>query len=130
MRKTTTILVGLIFCVSSLVYAEEDSTKKYKSAPLPHYTEEKGYGWSIETPVTKPDHVWHILKVWRTETLFLVFVDKGKDGECDIVYGFERNGELNPSGSPYVARLPNSSCEEMEKKIKDFIEERESEVDL
>lgn len=130
MKKTIVILAALVFCVSSLVCAEEDSTKKYKPAPLPHYTEEKGYGWDTEVPVIKPEHVWHILKVWRTTDTFSVFVDTDKDGKCDVVYEFGKDGTFSAKGEPMVIRLPDRYCKPKEEEIKYFLDRKENEIDL
>ena len=75
--KTLLIILTILIClgVTSVVYGNE-----YKDAPLPHYTEERGYGWSTEVPVDKPENVWNILKTWRIGKTLEVFLDKDRVG--------------------------------------------------
>ena len=124
MKKTIVILAALIFCVSSLAYAE---TQKYQTAPLPHYTKEIGYGWYTKTPISKPDHVWHILKTWKHGLKVSVFADKNKNGKCDTVYEFMENGKFNADGEELVIRRPDSRCEQKEKEIKAFLDKKKGE---
>jgi hypothetical protein len=96
----------------------------FKKAPLPHYTETLGYGWSTEVPVDSPDAVWHILKEWRESDLRYIFIDKTKDGGCNIVCTFQEFGVDEETGEMQYTRQMDVECGVMEWYIKGFLESK------
>jgi hypothetical protein len=94
------------------------SGQKYKPAPDPKYTKERGYGWSEEVPVDKPENKWNLLKEWRSDPNRYVFVDQTKDGQCNIVFEFNETGDVDEKGQKLYAFNSAVECEMMEAYIK------------
>lgn len=120
MKILKVLLTISIICIASIGFAED---KKYKPAPEPQYTKEKGYGWSPKVPYGTAKDPWELIKSWRTEKGFSIFIDKDKDGVCDTVAEFEYNGEFAKDGAPYVIQKNDSNCFIRDIEIKRFIKD-------
>lgn len=117
MKTLIVLLTALALFISSPIYAEE----QYKKAPLPHYTKKLGYGWDDKILVNNPKHPWNLLKGWITSTTFSLFMDEDKDGKCDVVLEFKKDGTFSADGKPHVIQRANKSCSVKEKEIEKFI---------
>lgn len=93
----------------------------FKVAPKPHYTEAAGYGWDTKVPVDKPKNVWNILKVWATRETKSVFLDKNKDGQCDVVLNFMATGEYDDQSRALYMQVPETTCAWTEFKVIEFL---------
>lgn len=114
--KFISILVIVLFALCCCA----STSSKYKEAPLPHYNLDKGYGWQTTVPIDKPKNVWNILKAWEFPGKIMLFVDKNKDGKCDIVINLRKTGKYTDKGIPYVIRTYDQSCQNAEKEIYEF----------
>ena len=124
MKSMFIILISvccLIFATTSFAQQEE-----FVPAPLPHYSEELGYGWETDIPVPKPEDENVILKVWRYKNsnnreIQCVFLDTNRDGNCDAVVPFYQTHKVNDSGKRLWRRGFNIDCEIAENIIKNFL---------
>ncbi len=124
MKLLKVLLVTLVICFASMGFVPlPPGNAKYKPAPKPHYTVEKGYGWDAEIPHDRPADVLTLMKIWKTEKGFSVFADMNKDGVCDAVLEFVLTGEFTEDGTPYVNRVSNSNCLLRDLEIKKFIKD-------
>lgn len=119
MKMLKVLLTISIICIASIGFAGD----KFKPAPKPHYTKEKGYGWHDGIPHDKATNPFIIIKIWKTKDGFSVFTDMNKDGQCDTVVEFEYTGEFSSDGAPYVEQLADSNCIIKDIEIKRFIKE-------
>ncbi len=120
MKILKVLLTISIICIASISFAED---KKYKPAPEPQYTKEKGYGWHDGIPYNDPTNPFIIIKIWKTKDGFSVFIDTNKDGNCNTVAEFEYTGVFSVDGKPYVDQLDDSNCLIRDFEIREFIKD-------
>jgi len=108
--------------LASFVLILNVSAAEYKDAPLPHFDEEKDYGWMTTVPVDKPEYPHSIMKVWQIHGQRVVFMDMDKDGNCDHVSNFSKTGQKDDKGRDLYQVLRRKTCEEAETMIKRFLE--------
>lgn len=112
------IKIALIVLIIIALFAGPGCPEsKYKPAPDPKYSKEKGYGWSEEVPVDKPSNVWNVLKEWRSDPNRYIFVDQTKNGECDNVFEWRGTGEIDEKGRDLYTFHGAVGCDMMENYI-------------
>ena len=107
----------LVLCLVLAVAVGGTIAAEYKEAPLPHYNAEKNYGWMVKIPLDKPENVNNVLKVWIVYGSRAIFMDKDKDGVCDVVVNFS---QMNPNVDLF-RRTGDTSCEDTQTKIDKFL---------
>lgn len=102
------------------------ATFSFAGELTPKYDKEKGYGWVEVNRSVNTDYPNAILKEWRIYNSREIFVDKGKDGTCDLVYIFRATGNFDEQGRELYMMDGVMSCEEAEEQIKNFLEYQNS----
>lgn len=112
------LILLITFVVIGLAKAEEPC---YKPAPLPVYSESIGYGYREDVPCTNEKYPNAIIKAWQLWDSREIFVDKGKDGTCDIVYIYK----LEDPEKDLWLLSGMAKCETIENQIKNFLKIQE-----